>query len=275
MFNSKSRKLVSSLIATFAIFTATVQAQEVVYGTVNGENITKEDIAVIVRNPNIDFNALPKKNKNQIIDKVVEKKLLTEKAVKSGIEKDKAYKESLVKLKKDLSLELWMQKEFRKVKVSDKEKKDFYNKNKSKFKVPAILEARHILVKTEKEAKDIIKTLDKASNKKDEFIKLAKEKSVGPTGPKGGYLGKFPENKMVPEFSKAAKALKNGSYTKTPVKTQFGFHVIYLENKTAPKNLEFSKVEKRITQVLMQQKFQAKIKKEVDALRKKAKIVIK
>jgi len=274
MIKITSKKLVSSLIATLAISSATLNAAES-YGSVNGENITKQDVAVILRNPNIDFNSLPKKSKNQVLDQVIEKKLLSSKAMKSGVDADVQYKDALEKLKKDLALEIWMQKEYKKVSVSEKEKKDYFNKNKSKFKVPATLEARHILTKTEKEAKDIIKTLDKASKKKDEFINLAKTKSVGPSGPKGGYLGKFPETQMVPEFSKAAKTLTKGKYSKKPVKTQFGYHVIYLEDKTASKTLSYDKVKDKINQGLLQQKFRAHIKKQADALRKKAKIVIK
>ena len=95
--------------------------------------------------------------------------------------------------------------------------------------MPSTLEARHILVKTEKEAKDLIKTLNKSKKKEKKFIELAKTKSVGPTGPKGGYLGKFPANQMVPEFASAASSLKKKTYSQTPVKTQFGYHVIYLE----------------------------------------------
>ena len=165
--------------------------------------------------------------------------------------------------------------EYKKVSVSTKEKKDYFNKNKEQFKVPATLEASHILTKTENEAKDVIKALNKAANKKDEFVKLAKTKSVGPSGPKGGYLGKFPETQMVPEFSAAAKTLSKGTYSKTPVKTQFGFHVIYLEDKEPSQTLGYDKVEDKINQVLLQEKFRAHIKKESDSLRKNAKIVIK
>lgn len=274
MFNITSKKLVSSLIATLALSTASLSAADV-YATVNGENITKEDVAVALRSPNINFEVLPEKNKTQILNQIVERKLLGQNAQKSGVENDVAYKDALAKLKKDLALEIWMQKEFKKIKLTDKEKKDYYNKNKSQFNVPATLEARHILTKDEKGAKDIIKALDKASNKKEAFIKLAKEKSVGPSGPKGGYLGKFPENQMVPEFSAAAKALAKGKYSKAPVKTQFGYHVIYLEDKTAAKAQDYKQVEQRITQVLTQNKFRAHIKEVSDSLRKKAKIVIK
>ena len=274
MIKITSKKFVSSLIATLAITASSLSAAET-FGSVNGDKITKQDVAVILRNPNIDFNTLPKKSKDQVIEQVIEKKLLTANAVKSGVDADVQYKDALAKLKRDLALEIWMQKEYKKVSVSDADKKKYYNKNKDRFKVPATLEARHILTKTEKEAKALIKTLDKASNKKDEFIKLAKTKSTGPSGPQGGYLGKFPETKMVPAFSKAAKALSKGKYSKTPVKTQFGYHVIYLEDKVPAKSLAFDKVKSKISQVLLQEKFRAHIKNKADSLRKNAKIVIK
>lgn len=270
---TKSKKIVTSLIATLALSTLSLNAAD--YGSVNGDVITKDDISTVIRNPNIDFEKLPKKTKNQVLEQIVEKKLLTQEALKSGIKSDKKYKEALAKVETELALEIWMQNESKKIEITQKEEKDFYNKNKEKFKVPATLEARHILTKTEKEAKDIIKSLDKAKNKKDEFIKLAKEKSVGPSGPKGGYLGKFPETQMVPEFSKAAKALKKNTYTKAPVKTQFGYHVIYLEDKQEPTTLTFNKVQNRIKQVIFQEKFQKKIKAQADALKSKAKIIIK
>jgi len=274
MIKITSKKIVSSLIATIAISAVSLSAADT-FGSVNGDKITKEDISIVLRNPNIDFNSLPKKSKDQVLEQIIEKKLLTQKALKSGVNKESSYKEALEKLKKDLSLEIWMQKEYKKISVSAKDKKDYYNKNKEQFKVPATLEARHILTKTEKEAKDIIKALDKSSNKKDEFVKLAKTKSVGPSGPKGGYLGKFPETQMVPEFSAAAKTLSKGKYSKTPVKTQFGYHIIYLEDKIASQTLAYDKVEAKINQVLLQEKFREHVKKESNSLRKNAKIVIK
>ncbi|NVJ52803.1 MAG: peptidyl-prolyl cis-trans isomerase [Campylobacteraceae bacterium] len=274
MIKITSKKLVTSLIATITLATSSVSASDVL-ATVNGDKITKQDVAILLGNPNIDFNSLPKKNKNQILDQIINNKLLTDKAVKSGIEKDKEYKESLEKLKRDLALRVWLKKESQNVKVSDKDIKDYYNKNKAQFKVPATLEARHILTKTEKEAKDLIQILNKSSNKKEKFVELAKTKSVGPSGPQGGYLGKFPETKMVPEFSKAAKALKVGTYSKSPVKTQFGYHVIYLEDKQAEKPLEFDKIKNRIKQVLLQEKFKDFLESEANKLRDKAKIVIK
>ncbi len=273
MIKFTSKKLVSSLIATIAISAASLNAAD--YGSVNGQKITKEDVAIVLRNPNINFDSLPKKSKDKIIDQIIERKLLTQKAKDSGVASDVAYKDALEKLKNDLALEVWMQKEYKKVSVTESEQKEFYNKNKAQFKVPTTLEARHILTKTEADAKAIIKELNKAGNKKDKFIALAKSKSTGPSGPKGGYLGTFPETQMVPEFSKAAKALGKGKYSKTPVKTQFGYHVIYLEDKKPESTMAYDKVKNKIKQVLLQEKFSKHVKKQADSLRKKAKIVIK
>lgn len=94
------------------------------------------------------------------------------------------------------------------------------------------LKASHILVKEEKTAKDIIKKLDGGAD----FAKLATEKSTGPSARNGGDLGWFGKGAMVPEFEQATLKLQKGKYTKSPVKTQFGYHVIKLtDRKTAPK----------------------------------------
>ncbi|RXJ99172.1 peptidylprolyl isomerase [Arcobacter sp. CECT 8986] len=268
------RKIVSSVIATLVLSTSLSAASDY-YASVNGEKITKDDLAVILRNKNVDIDLLPKDRKDKIIQQAIKKKLFTFEALKSGVENEKEFKDALNKIKKDLALEIWMQQQFKAVQVSDKEAKDYFNKNKSTFKEPAILEARHILLKTEADAKKAIAKLNKAKNKKDEFIKLAKEMSTGPTATKGGYLGKFPENRMVPEFSKAAKELKAGEYSKSPVKTQFGYHVIYLESKTASKPLTFDKVESRIKQYLLQSKFKDRMDSISKKLKNEAKIVIK
>jgi parvulin-like peptidyl-prolyl isomerase len=268
------KKTILSVVTALALTASTLSAADS-YASVNGDDITTQDVAQLLRGQNVKFDALPKETKDKVIQQLIEKKLLTQKAVNSGIEKDAKYKEALENIKKDLALELWMQKEFVKIKATDSEAKDFYNKNKDKFKTPGTLEARHILLKTEAEAKDIIAKLNIAKNKKGSFEELAKKFSIGPTKEKGGYLGKFQAKQMVPEFSDAAMKLKKGEYTKTPVKTQFGYHVIYLENKESSKALDFDKVKPKINQLLVQEKYGKMIKAEVEKLKKDAKIIIK
>jgi len=268
------KKTILSIVASLAISTASLSAADV-YATVNGENVTKEDIAVVLRNPQINFDTLPKETKDRVIQQVVEKKLLTKRAIKSGIETNPTFIRAIDKIKKDLALEIWMQQEFKKLKATDVEKKDFYKNNELKYKKQATLEARHILVEKEETAKTIIKDLDGAKDTKAKFIELAKAKSTGPTGANGGYLGKFAPAQMVPEFSSAAGALEVGKYTSTPVKTQFGYHVILLEGKEAAQTAKFEEVEKQITQAVLQEKFRKNIKTIATELRQTAKIEIK
>ncbi|MCB1865675.1 MAG: peptidylprolyl isomerase [Chromatiales bacterium] len=87
--------------------------------------------------------------------------------------------------------------------------------------------ARHILVEEEQTARDLITALDGGAD----FAELAKEKSTGPSGPRGGDLGWFSPKQMVAQFSEATAALEPGHYSKTPVQTRFGWHVILLEDR--------------------------------------------
>jgi len=96
--------------------------------------------------------------------------------------------------------------------------------------------ARHILLEKEDDAKQVIVELDGGAD----FVELAKERSTGPSGPNGGDLGWFSPNQMVPAFSEAVAAMEKGSYSKEPVQTQFGWHVILLEDvrESTPATLE-------------------------------------
>ncbi|MCO4845788.1 MAG: peptidylprolyl isomerase [Sulfurovum sp.] len=159
--------------------------------------------------------------------------------------------------------------------VSDSEAQAFYEKNAAKFMEEATMHARHILVATEKDAQDIIDTLKPLNGEalKAKFIALAKSKSTGPSSKSGGDLGTFTKGQMVPEFSKAVLALENGQTTTAPVKTQFGYHVIYLETKTTAKPTPYEKVKNKIITSLKQQQFTVKIKEVAKELKSKAKIV--
>ena len=107
--------------------------------------------------------------------------------------------------------------------------------------------ARHILVKTEEEAKVIIKDLEAGKD----FIELAKEKSTGPSGPNGGDLGFFGPGRMVPEFEQAAFKLEKGAFTKEPVKTQFGFHIIRVDEKRDQPKPTYEQSKQQIRQLML------------------------
>jgi len=112
--------------------------------------------------------------------------------------------------------------------------------------------ARHILVETEDEAKAVIVMLDQGSD----FSELAKEKSTGPSGSSGGKLGWFGAGQMVAPFSEAAAKLEKGEYTKEPVQTQFGWHVIILDDSRESTPPPFEDVKDRLKMLLANQQLQ-------------------
>ena len=112
--------------------------------------------------------------------------------------------------------------------------------------------ARHILVADEETANGVIELLDSGSD----FSELAKEKSTGPSGPSGGKLGWFGADQMVKPFSEATAALEKGTYTKTPVQTQFGWHVIILDDTRESTPPPFDDVKDRIKLLLANQQLQ-------------------
>ncbi len=141
--------------------------------------------------------------------------------------------------------------------VTPEEVKARYDKEIAALKPEEEVKARHILVKTEDEAKAVIKDLDAGKD----FATLAKEKSTDPNKDDGGDLGYFTKERMVPEFSTAAFALEKGAYTKEPVKTQFGFHVILLEDKRLQPPPPLEQVEPQVRQLVMRDKYVALLEK--------------
>ena len=112
--------------------------------------------------------------------------------------------------------------------------------------------ARHILVESQGEANDVISQLADGAD----FVELAKEKSTGPSGPSGGDLGWFPPDRMVPAFSQAVQALEDGAYTKEPVQTQFGWHVILREESRESVPPPYESVRDTLKQQVEGQKLQ-------------------
>jgi parvulin-like peptidyl-prolyl isomerase len=247
------------------------------YGTVNGETITKNEVTQVMGPQGMEFDTLDKGMKDRIIGMVVDRKLLSQEASKAGLDKTDSYKEKLEMLKKDLILTVWMEEEATKIEEATKESdlKAYYDKNSDRFKTPAQLNARHILVESEANATEIIKELEKSKDIKADFIKLAKEKSTGPSGKGGGDLGWFSLDRMVPEFSAAADKLKNGEFTKAPVKTQFGFHIIYLEDRKDAGVQKFDEVKEQIKGTLNKEKFNKLIEGTIEKLKKSADIKLK
>jgi len=269
-------KLAKTSLLVVAVAATSLVASDILV-TVNGKNITKQDAEALVNasSPNVHFSQLTPEQQNVVKERLIEKLLFTELARQEGIEKKPEFKRNMEKIKEELLVNMWMRAQLDNAVVSDSEAKEFYEKNSKKFIQKASVHARHILVKEEKEAQAIIDTLSplKGDALHSKFIELAKEKSKGPSASKGGDLGTFTKGQMVPEFSKAVWALNVGEITTKPVKTQFGYHIIYLESKNSEKVIPYEQVKEKIIASLKQKQFNVKIKEVAKELKSKANIV--
>ncbi|WP_373036618.1 peptidylprolyl isomerase [Sulfurimonas sp.] len=270
----------TKIVATFLLTSTLVSAATLI--TVNGTKITQQDVDTALMNATQGrFNQVPADKqaefRKQVLEQLIAKELVFGDAKDTGVLKTKEFKDEFVKVqervKKELAIQVWQKQQLDKVKVSNKELKNYYDKNKEEFNEKASVHARHILVKTEDEAKSILKDLKslKGDALKNKFIELAKSKSTGPSGPKGGDLGYFAKGQMVPEFNDKVFSMKVGEVSE-PVKTQFGYHVIYLEDKKAKKTLAFTEVKSFIEQRLKMEKFKVVMQGKMLELKNKAKI---
>jgi len=249
--------------------------------TVNGKPITQQEVDAELMNATQGrFNQVPLERqaafRKQVLQQLIGKELIYEDAKKSGITNSKEYKQEYKKLekriKKELAVQVWQKKVLDGIKITQKELKEYYNKNKDEFRQKESVHARHILVKTEDEAKKIINQLKSLSGEKlkEKFIELAKKDSTGPSAPNGGDLGYFAQGQMVPAFNDKVFSMKKGTITLKPVKTQFGYHIIYLEDKKPAMTRSFDEVKTFIEQRLKLEKFKKVMKEKMDALQKKA-----
>ncbi|MCV6606851.1 MAG: peptidylprolyl isomerase [Campylobacterales bacterium] len=257
------------LLTNAAVFAKT-------YAKIGNEKITEKDIEIVLSaNPNApQIDQIPKDMIHKIVEQIVQRKVLSKHAIKSGIKSNPEYKKQLKGIEETLATNLWMKNELGKVKVTAKEIKKFYNDNIDKFSKQAQVKARHILVKTEKEAKSIIKTLKRTSSKKleEKFISLAKEKSTGPSGKNGGDLGWFTKDKMVKPFADASFKMKSGQFTKKPVQTRFGYHVIYVEDKKREEKIPFETIAYKLEEAAKADKFKKQLDKKIGSLVKRSKV---
>lgn len=250
---------------------------------VNDDEITTEEVnKVLMEGTQGRFNSLPADKQNELRHRIIEgmiaQELVYDDAQKTGVLESKAFKHEFdalqSRLKVQLASKLWEQEQFDVIKVNPKEVQRYYNTNPNEFIDKEKIRARHILVKSRAEAESIIVILKPLRGKKleNEFISQAKSKSTGPSAAKGGDLGYFTRGQMVPSFNDAAFAMKERTISVSPVQSQFGYHVIYVENKKVAKKLGFDDVKNFIEQRLKMDKFKVTMEKKIATLREKATI---
>ena len=170
----------------------------------------------------------------EIVKKIISEHLISKQAYKDNLDKNKKVLAEVNKVKDKIMVQFWIDNYLAK-QLNAKNIEKVYQSYQKNFKPSKEFNSSHILVQEEKSALNIIKKLNKKAN----FSDLAKEFSIGPSGKNGGQLGWFGAGRMVKEFEKATFLLKKGQVTKKPVKTQFGFHIIQLNDirESKPKKL--------------------------------------
>ncbi|MGH6947513.1 MAG: peptidylprolyl isomerase, partial [Kiloniellales bacterium] len=197
-----------------------------VVARVDGEEIRVSDVVASASDLPPQYQAQIQQLFTPILNRLINQKLLSKAAAAEGLGDDPELQLRLEEQKQVLLRELYLQ---RKVEESITEESlaARYEKFASEFEGEEEARASHILLKTEEEARTVIAQLDGGAD----FASLAKERSEDPAGRNGGDLGFFTREAMVPEFSEAAFAMEVGTYSKEPVKSQFGWHVIRLEER--------------------------------------------
>ena len=175
-----------------------------------------------------------------LLRQLVDTKLAAQAAERDKLHDDAAVKRQLTFARVQVLARAFLQRRVEAA-VGDEALRARYDAFVKSFPREDEVRARHILVPAEMEAKGIIAELEGGAD----FAKLAREKSKGPSGPRGGDLGYFGKGQMVPPFAEAAFALQPGEFTKRPVKTQFGWHVIKVESrrKALPPSFDDKKAE--------------------------------
>lgn len=234
-----------ALLAIMLTSPAQVMAEgkDGVAAVVNGEKITVAEIKdAYDANPQLKGRVPFKDFYDKAVDGFISGKIIYQEAMKDKVTETPAYKKQLELAKQELARKIYLENQVDK-KVSDKDVKKLYDEYKSTFKAEKEVKAKHILVDSDAKAKEVIAKLKKGGN----FDKLAKEYSKEPA-----ELGYFTKRVMVPEFGDAAFAMKKGEYSKTPVKTQFGYHVIMVEDSRESKPLPMKEVEPQLKAMLSQ-----------------------
>jgi peptidyl-prolyl cis-trans isomerase C len=231
---------------------------------VNGEAISKATFKTLEDEIALRSHG-QKFPKQQLLEELIQRELLVQDAHKKHIDESSEVKERIQMAERSLISQADLQDYLKTNPITDADLKAEYDKEIAKVSGTEY-KARHILVKTEDEAKKLIAELGKGAK----FEELAKKHSIDPSKDQGGDLGWFTAGQMVEPFSKAVEGLAKGKFTTAPVQTQFGWHVILREDSRMPTPPAFDAVKEQLRPVLQQQKVQAML----EGLRKQAKVEV-
>jgi len=215
-------------------------AEDVVVAQINGVDIKQSDLDFAASEVGAQLaNYPPEDRRRMLLQFVIENELMAEAAMKDGLDSGQSFEDRLKYHRRRALRDAYFDKSVRNA-VTEEDAKKVYDEKISSVKPEEEIHARHILVSTEAEAKEIAERLKKG----EDFATLAKEKSKDPSA-EGGDLGFFGRGQMLKPFEDAAFALEVGQISE-PVQTQFGWHIIKVEEKRNRKAPDFEQVKSQI-----------------------------
>lgn len=220
--------LATSLLVTLplsAALAAKGPQLNTVIAEVNGSKLTVADFQAYIRMRMQNAKqkeSLSPAQRQKIFGEYLNRELLYQEALKKGLDRNELINAEIQNQRRNIIVSFALR-QLMQAPIKESEIRAVYDKEMAKPSKE--YKTRHILVKTEDEARKIIKELEKGKN----FIQLAQQHSIDASAKKGGELGWFSAQQMVEPYTKATQSLTNGSYTHTPVHTRFGWHVIRLD----------------------------------------------
>lgn len=276
ILNKKSNFILT--IAACALFSFSVAwAQQTipddqVLAKIGSRTVTEGDLKQMA-------NAVPEKfryyyqtpeGRKQTLDYIVNIYALAAEAEKQGLDKTPDAEKLLAFTRNDLLACLLLDKMTKDSPApSEADGKKYFEQNKAEFSTPESIKLHHILVENEKEAKDVLARLKKG----EKFAEIATQISICPSKAKGGDLDWMPKGNLVPEIEEVAFKMKKGQ-VEGPVKSKFGYHILFLEDNKPAEEASFDQVKEYIIEQLKYQKQQEQYEKIADSLRKKMNVQI-
>ncbi|WP_300408406.1 peptidyl-prolyl cis-trans isomerase [Lagierella sp.] len=218
-----------------------------ILANVNGRDITRREVESFIRSMGPQGNQFnTEEGIKKVCDELINQELFYLDAINNKYEQEEAFKKELEVLIESALKNYAINKVLSSAKISDEEVREYYDSHKEYFKTPEQISASHILVDSEEKANALKKEILDGK----EFEMVAKENSSCPSGANGGSLGRFGKGQMVPEFEQAAFNSEVGEIT-DPVKTQFGYHLIRVDEKFEPSTKSFDEVKEQVKSQLL------------------------
>ncbi len=223
--------------------------QKIAVATVNGETIYLDEVMRLTEQLPEQFRQQPLQSYfDRLVDDIIDSRLAAAAGSADGLTDDPEVIRQMSIAAQRVLAEAWLNRQIRDI-VTQETIQAAYDRYIADEAAREQISARHILVAEKSEAEEIITALKGGAD----FAELAKEKSTGPSGPKGGDLGYFDRGAMVPSFEAAAFSLEKGAFSQTPVQTQFGWHVIKVEDKRIAAPPRFEELAPQLRQTLISQ----------------------